>query len=181
MQAHTKVQVIGNNRTKQSLIGRRGVVLGAGDLGGWHTLELDTGEHVRIQRNALMVLEQPAGNVVDQKLTEPSVGISERVKQQQAQRSMKRHALPAPQEDVAAKGPPVNSAKVTRINFNKLDSAALRKYRRHYKLAEVGPNPTRQELVTAVSRHFSKQVVDENQVISSLLNNAAMRRRGLQP
>ncbi len=32
------VQVTGNNRTKLSLLGQRGVIIQAGDLGGWHTL-----------------------------------------------------------------------------------------------------------------------------------------------
>ena len=35
---HCVVQVTGNNRTKLSLLGQRGVIIQAGDLGGWHTL-----------------------------------------------------------------------------------------------------------------------------------------------
>lgn len=35
---HTKVTVIGNNRTKQSLVGLTGVVKKAVGLGGWHWL-----------------------------------------------------------------------------------------------------------------------------------------------
>ena len=35
---HTKVLVIGNNRTKQSLVGMAGVVKKAVGLGGWHWL-----------------------------------------------------------------------------------------------------------------------------------------------
>ena len=35
---HTKVMVIGNNRTKQSLIGKAGIVKKAVGLGGWHWL-----------------------------------------------------------------------------------------------------------------------------------------------
>jgi hypothetical protein len=35
---HTKVAVIGNNRTKQSLVGKRGIVKKAVGLGGWHLL-----------------------------------------------------------------------------------------------------------------------------------------------
>lgn len=35
---HTKVVVVGNNRTKQSLVGERGVIKRAVGLGGWHLL-----------------------------------------------------------------------------------------------------------------------------------------------
>lgn len=35
---HCVVQVTGNNRTKLALLGQRGVIIQAGDLGGWHTL-----------------------------------------------------------------------------------------------------------------------------------------------
>mmetsp|Transcript_58297 Transcript_58297/g.185811 ORF Transcript_58297/g.185811 Transcript_58297/m.185811 type:complete len:152 (-) Transcript_58297:899-1354(-) len=58
---HTKVLVTGNNRTKSSLVGLRGVVKKAVGLGGWHWLVLSNGDEVRLQRNALSVLEQPTG------------------------------------------------------------------------------------------------------------------------
>ena len=45
-----------------------------------------------------------------------------------------------------------------RIDFNKLDTLALKRYRRIHKLDDVGPNPTKEELVSAVSRHFTAQV-----------------------
>ena len=35
---YTKVSVVGNNRTKQSLIGKKGIVKKAVGLGGWHLL-----------------------------------------------------------------------------------------------------------------------------------------------
>ena len=35
---HTRVNIIGNNRTKQSLVGKSGVVKKAVGLGGWHWL-----------------------------------------------------------------------------------------------------------------------------------------------
>ena len=47
---------------------------------------------------------------------------------------------------------------VQRIDFNKLDTVALKRYRRFHQLDDIGPNPTKEELVTAVGRHFNAQV-----------------------
>ncbi|THU56663.1 hypothetical protein C4D60_Mb11t19600 [Musa balbisiana] len=59
---HTKVIVTGNNRTKSVLVGLQGVVKKAVGLGGWHWLVLKNGVEVKLQRNALSVLEAPTGN-----------------------------------------------------------------------------------------------------------------------
>ncbi|KAI8569636.1 hypothetical protein RHMOL_Rhmol02G0293000 [Rhododendron molle] len=59
---HTKVIVTGNNRTKSVLVGLQGVVKKAVGLGGWHWLVLKNGVEVKLQRNALSVLEPPTGN-----------------------------------------------------------------------------------------------------------------------
>ena len=45
-----------------------------------------------------------------------------------------------------------------RIDFNKLDTVALKRYRRIHKLDDVGSNPTKEELVSAVGKHFTAQV-----------------------
>ena len=45
-----------------------------------------------------------------------------------------------------------------RIDFNKLDTVALKRYRRFHQLDDIGPNPTKEELVSAVGRHFNAQV-----------------------
>ncbi|EOA35578.1 hypothetical protein CARUB_v10020787mg [Capsella rubella] len=65
---HTKVVVTGNNRTKSVLVGLQGVVKKAVGLGGWHWLVLTNGIEVKLQRNALSVLEHPTGNEVDSDL-----------------------------------------------------------------------------------------------------------------
>ncbi|EXB37323.1 hypothetical protein L484_024249 [Morus notabilis] len=62
---HTKVIVTGNNRTKSVLVGLQGVVKKAVGLGGWHWLVLKNGVEVKLQRNALSVLEHPTGNEED--------------------------------------------------------------------------------------------------------------------
>ncbi len=56
------VQIVGNNRTKAAYIGLRAVVKRAQGLGGWHYILLPTGEEIKLQRNALLVLELPTGN-----------------------------------------------------------------------------------------------------------------------
>ena len=58
----TKVLISGNNRTKGKLVGLKGIVKKAVGLGGWHWLVLSNGQEVRLQRNALTVLEHPSGD-----------------------------------------------------------------------------------------------------------------------
>lgn len=65
---HTKVVVTGNNRTKSVLVGLQGVVKKAVGLGGWHWLVLTNGIEVKLQRNALSVIEPPTGNEEDDDL-----------------------------------------------------------------------------------------------------------------
>ncbi|GER30012.1 histone deacetylase complex subunit SAP30 [Striga asiatica] len=65
---HTKVVVTGNNRTKSVLVGLEGVVKKAVGLGGWHWLVLTNGIEVKLQRNALSVIEAPTGNEEDEDL-----------------------------------------------------------------------------------------------------------------
>lgn len=59
---NSRVRIVGNNRTKWDLIGRVGVVRAAQTLGGWHEVQLTDGGIVRVQRNALTVLELPAAD-----------------------------------------------------------------------------------------------------------------------
>jgi len=49
-------------------------------------------------------------------------------------------------------------AAVSRVNLQRLDAAALRRYRRFHKLPDVGPNSTKEQLLAAISRHFTQQV-----------------------
>ncbi|KAL3734109.1 hypothetical protein ACJRO7_023456 [Eucalyptus globulus] len=65
---HTKVVVTGNNRTKSVLVGLQGVVKKAVGLGGWHWLVLTNGIEVKLQRNALSVIEAPTGHEEDDDL-----------------------------------------------------------------------------------------------------------------
>ncbi|XP_042445643.1 uncharacterized protein LOC122030489 isoform X2 [Zingiber officinale] len=62
---HAKVIVTGNDKTKSVFVGIQGLVKKAVDLGGWHWLVLTNGIEVKLQRNALGVIEAPTGNEED--------------------------------------------------------------------------------------------------------------------
>ena len=62
---HTKVKIIGNNRTKQKLVGAHATVKKSVNLGGWHWLLLENGKEVRLQKNALEVISLPTGEEED--------------------------------------------------------------------------------------------------------------------
>ena len=55
----TVVKITGNSRTADELIDRIGVVWETSDscLGGWHIVELVGGTRVKIQKNALTVMD----------------------------------------------------------------------------------------------------------------------------
>eukprot|EP00252_Welwitschia_mirabilis_P020371 TRINITY_DN498_c0_g1_i1.p2 TRINITY_DN498_c0_g1~~TRINITY_DN498_c0_g1_i1.p2 ORF type:complete len:115 (-),score=25.14 TRINITY_DN498_c0_g1_i1:763-1107(-) len=61
---NTKVVVTGNNRTNSMLLGLHGVVKKAVGF-GWHWLALTNGAEVKLQRNALSVIELPTGQDED--------------------------------------------------------------------------------------------------------------------
>ena len=61
------------------------------------------------------------------------------------------------------------------VDFCKLDMAALKRYKRHYRL-KVRPNVTKGELANAVARHFASQTVDEADTISLFMCARARHR-----
>lgn len=61
---------------------------------------------------------------------------------------------------------------VQSVNLSKLETAVLKRYRRHFKLVEVGPNSSKEQLVDAVCRHFMSQELDEVQVIMGFMQAA---------
>jgi hypothetical protein len=58
------------------------------------------------------------------------------------------------------------------VDLSKLETAALRRYRRHFKLVEVGPNSSKEQLLHAVGKHFMSQELDELQVITGFMQAA---------
>ncbi|KAF6166590.1 hypothetical protein GIB67_005452, partial [Kingdonia uniflora] len=132
---HTKVVVTGNNRTKSVLVGLQGVVKKAVGLGGWHWLVLTNGIEVKLQRNALSVIEAPTGDEDDDDLECDNM--------QWNGSYMGEFNL--------------FRTTTTKVDFSKLEMAALWRYWRHFNLADAIPNPSKSQLIDVVQRHFMSQ------------------------
>ncbi|PWA80336.1 Histone deacetylase complex subunit SAP30/SAP30-like protein [Artemisia annua] len=176
---HTKVVVTGNNRTKSVLVGLQGVVKKAVGLGGWHWLVLTNGIEVKLQRNALSVIEPPTGNEDDDDLEFESVqwNVSDFASDdtQRSHRYRHRHHKPTGSShktvsrslscDSQSKTSFTTSRGSVKVDLSKLEMAALRRYWRHFNLADVIPNPSKEQLIDIVQSHFMSQTLDELQVI----------------
>jgi len=186
---HTKVLVTGNNRTKSALVGLKGVVKKAVGLGGWHWLVLSDGTEVRLQRNALHVLEQPTGEESDSESEDevrqrPSAHASGDAGGTAAPHQQRREKR-RPRLDLDLGHQPLVRRSVERkreiggaplyVNFHKLEAAALRRYRRHYEL-QVKADATKDQLVHAVGTHFTNQKVDERKVIHTFFETMMEKR-----
>nr|XP_019711036.1 uncharacterized protein LOC105059093 isoform X2 [Elaeis guineensis] len=172
---HTKVIVTGNNRTKSVLVGLQGVVKKAVGLGGWHWLVLKNGVEVKLQRNALSVLETPTGNEDDNDEIDCNNSIcscSDMGEKDVDYSSMDLHK-PAKRR-VTRTGPWASSVKAMsrisyqnmqshmfkpqkRVNLAKLGTATLWRYWRHFNLVHTNPNPSKEQLVHVVQHHFISQ------------------------
>ncbi|XP_024361995.1 uncharacterized protein [Physcomitrium patens] len=197
---HTKVLVTGNNRTKSVLVGLHGVVTKAVGLGGWHWLVLTNGDEVKLQRNALSVIEAPSGHEEQNDNEEnlfssgtsldnvprnafkprvqprkPPVTIAHSASITEEHAMATKHAnfnrLFERRDEVDEGSSPI-SADLPLVDLSKLEIAALKRYRRHFKLVEVGPNSTKEQLLHAVGRHFMSQELDEAQVIAAFMHAA---------
>lgn len=179
---HTKVIVTGNNRTKSVLVGLHGVVKKAVGLGGWHWLVLTNGLEVKLQRNALSVLEHPTGLEEDEDDSEDLVSCRTNVEDfgkpfKQRGRLQKPSVSSKPgtrsqMVDASSKGLKSSPSGLLRVDFSKLEMAALLRYWRHFNLVDLGPNPSKEQLVDAVERHFMSQQLDEVQVINAFVQAA---------
>ncbi|CAA3003245.1 histone deacetylase complex subunit SAP30 SAP30 [Olea europaea subsp. europaea] len=195
---HTKVIVTGNNRTKSVLVGLQGVVKKAVGLGGWHWLVLKNGIEVKLQRNALSVLEPPTGNEEDDDYDfDYSSGCSDIGEKDnhrfstdfhfgKLSNSRVRYSRPL---SLAASVKSINHsicrevqskchASQLRVNLAKLGTGSLWRYQRRFNLVSASTNPTKEQLIRAVQRHFSSQQVDEIQVITEFVR-AAKRLKSL--
>eukprot|EP00249_Psilotum_nudum_P012409 c23768_g1_i1 orf=291-983(+) len=186
---HTKVVVTGNNRTNSVLVGLHGVVKSAVGSRGWHWLVLTNGIEVKLQRNALSVIETPVGQDDEDEIGESasgetSIGDCSKSSKPPVRFLKVASAMPrsaSSNEPAALKKPQhkrqhtsieSKPSALTRVDFNKLETAALRRYRRHFKLVEVGPNSSKERLVDAVRRHFTSVQLDELQVIAGFVQAA---------
>ncbi|KAL9434468.1 hypothetical protein AB3S75_029164 [Citrus x aurantiifolia] len=186
---HTKVIVTGNNRTKSVLVGLQGVVKKAVGLGGWHWLVLKNGVEVKLQRNALSVLEHPTGNEVDEDHDfDSSSGSDIGEKDHDFSSSIEFHKLGKPR--VRQTRPWVSSASAKlvnrgsyrdvqsiihrsqpKVNLARLGTDSLRRYCRHYNLANISSDSSREQMLNAVQRHFTSQPkLSEVHVISEFVN-----------
>ncbi|KAJ7958065.1 Histone deacetylase complex subunit SAP30/SAP30-like protein [Quillaja saponaria] len=182
---HTKVVVTGNNRTKSVLVGLQGVVKKAVGLGGWHWLVLTNGIEVKLQRNALSVIEAPTGNEEDDELEFENVhwNGSDMASDDIHKSHRSRHRVHRPSgswhktlsrsfsADSQSKGS-ITTHGSMKIDLSKLEMAALWRYWRHFNLMDTVPNPSKEQLIDAVQRHFMTQQMDELQVIMGFVKAA---------
>ncbi|XP_024385285.1 uncharacterized protein [Physcomitrium patens] len=193
---HTKVVVTGNNRTKSVLVGLHGVVTKAVGLGGWHWLVLTNGDEVKLQRNALSVIEGPSG--LEEVEDNEDYSFPSRTSQENNIRRNSFRVQPRKLVCPVSSNPGMagqvgkttqcgyandrrggfverrssSSRCLPSVNFSKLEIAALKRYLRHFKLVEGGPNSSREQLVDAVCRHFMSQELDEGKVIMGFMRAA---------
>uniref|UniRef100_A0A5B7BGA8 Histone deacetylase complex subunit SAP30 Sin3 binding domain-containing protein n=1 Tax=Davidia involucrata TaxID=16924 RepID=A0A5B7BGA8_DAVIN len=185
---HTKVVVTGNNRTKSVLVGLQGIVKKAVGLGGWHWLVLKNGVEVKLQRNALSVLEPPTGNEEDD-YDNSSSGSDIGEKDNDFSSGIEFSKLSKPRVRYTRPWIPSKSAKSTnrsscreipsnihtpqlRVNLAKLGTSSLWRYWRSFNLGSINPNPTKEQMINAVHQHFASQRVDEVQVIVEFIHAA---------
>ncbi|KAF2299899.1 hypothetical protein GH714_040726 [Hevea brasiliensis] len=175
---HTKVVVTGNNRTKSVLVGLQGVVKKAVGLGGWHWLVLTNGIEVKLQRNALSVIEAPTGNEDDDDLEFDNVQwngsdmASDDTQKSHRSRHRTHKSTGSSHKTISrslscdshSKGSVSTPRGAARVDLSKLEMAALWRYWRHFNLVDAIPNPSKEQLVDVVQRHFMSQLT-ENRVV----------------
>ncbi|ESQ27641.1 hypothetical protein EUTSA_v10019057mg [Eutrema salsugineum] len=182
---HTKVVVTGNNRTKSVLVGLQGVVKKAVGLGGWHWLVLTNGIEVKLQRNALSVIEAPTGNEEDDDIEvehpqwNPSDITMEDTLQPHKSKQRGHRSARLSQKTMcralSCDSHLKSSSLAPRrnlVDLSKLDMPALLRYRRHFNLVDTLPNPSKEQLLDIVQRHFMSQEMDELQVIVGFVQAA---------
>ncbi|OWM85304.1 hypothetical protein CDL15_Pgr028091 [Punica granatum] len=194
---HTKVIITGNNRTKSVLVGLQGVVKKAVGLGGWHWLVLKNGIEVKLQRNALSVLEHPSGNDEDDDIyLDSSSGSDTGVKDHNFPSAINfpkiskprvRHTRPwstSPSAKPMNRGTYRDVQSIIQsphlVNLLKLGTDSLWRYCKHYKLVGLNSSTPREEMLNAVQRHFSlhQQRLSETQVIMNFVRAAKKLKSG---
>ncbi|KAK8518409.1 hypothetical protein V6N13_027885 [Hibiscus sabdariffa] len=181
---HTKVIVTGNNRTKSVLVGLQGVVKKAVGLGGWHWLVLKNGVEVKLQRNALSVLEHPTGDEEDDDHDFENSGsgsdVASSIEFQRPAKPRVRHTKPwVPSASLKAtnRSSYRDVQSIIRapqsVNLARLDTDSLRRYCRHYKLGSINAYSPREQMLNTVQQHFmSQSPLDDVQVISEFITAA---------
>ncbi|GBF90571.1 hypothetical protein Rsub_03143 [Raphidocelis subcapitata] len=195
----TRVRIVGNQRTKRSLLGLECIVKRATGLGGWHWLILPNGEEIKLQRNALSVIELGPEQTEESSEEEDEPDAREAMQIEILDRPRIRRpprALSPVAEAYKASSRPSSSGsggsaggsmgryhpytpspvESRSINLMQLDTDSLRRYRRVHQLGDVEGSAPKEALIDSVSRHFKSQmVVDEGGVLLAFC--AALRRR----
>ncbi|KAJ4839639.1 hypothetical protein Tsubulata_035882 [Turnera subulata] len=187
---HTKVIVTGNNRTKSVLVGLQGVVKKAVGLGGWHWLVLKNGVEVKLQRNALSVLEHPTGNEVDEDDLDTSSGSDMGEKDHDFFNGGEFHKISKPRVRPSrpfVAHPPTKlpnrsgykdvqsiiHTRQPRVNLEKLRTESLWRYCKQYKIAGISFDSSRERMLIAAKHHFATQPpLDEVQVLANFTRPA---------
>ncbi|KAK1317338.1 hypothetical protein QJS10_CPA05g01165 [Acorus calamus] len=163
---HTKVVVTGNNRTKSVLVGLQGVVKKAVGLGGWHWLVLTNGIEVKLQRNALSVIEAPTGNEEDDDMdcdnmqwNGSDIAFEETQKSQRPRH--RSHRTNGSSNKSLSRSYSCDSHSKGSISPG-----------RGGVMVDAGPNPSKEQLIDVVQRHFMSQQLDELQVIIGFVQAA---------
>eukprot|EP00252_Welwitschia_mirabilis_P020373 TRINITY_DN498_c0_g1_i3.p1 TRINITY_DN498_c0_g1~~TRINITY_DN498_c0_g1_i3.p1 ORF type:complete len:212 (-),score=37.46 TRINITY_DN498_c0_g1_i3:330-965(-) len=175
---NTKVVVTGNNRTNSMLLGLHGVVKKAVGF-GWHWLALTNGAEVKLQRNALSVIELPTGQDEDadnessedfHKISKPKS--RSRLIGSSSSRNSNNNSNNASQ--LQGSGSNFHSHGALKVDLSKLETSALWRYWRHFNLDDdlLGREIPKDQLVCAVERHFLSQQLDELQVITGFVQAA---------
>ena len=66
---------------------------------------------------------------------------------------------------------PTSRLTAQTVDFNKLDMATLKRYKKHYRL-KTRQNVTKNELALAVAKHFASTHVDEAETIQLFMYSA---------
>ncbi|KAL0369046.1 UNVERIFIED_CONTAM: hypothetical protein Scaly_1123500 [Sesamum calycinum] len=59
-----------------------------------------------------------------------------------------------------------------KVDLSKLEMTALWRYLLHFNLVDSVPNPSKEQLIDVVQRHFVSQQLDESQVIAGFVQAA---------
>ncbi|KAF2947715.1 uncharacterized protein [Oryza sativa Japonica Group] len=185
---HTKVIVTGNNRTKSVLVGLQGVVKKAVGLGGWHWLVLKNGVEVKLQRNALSVLEPPTGNEDDDDIdgnnsfcSSSDMGDKDMdylaiIEYHKPTKPRVRHTRPWSSCTKSSNRGNFHPSSIlqTRVNLTRLGTPTLWRYWKHFNLVSMNPDPSKEQLFHGVQQHFQsqQQQLDELQVILGFIQAA---------
>ncbi|GKC54332.1 histone deacetylase complex subunit SAP30/SAP30-like protein [Tanacetum coccineum] len=154
---------------------------------------LKNGIEVKLQRNALSVLEPPTGLEEDDeyefeisdsesdvnefpaatefiKLDKPRARYTKPWGPSPAVKSVSRNGCREAQSNANVCYP--------KVNFSKLGTNTLWRYYSTFNLGNIHSTPTKEQLVNAVHKHFASQKVSEMEAIMEFINAAKRRKSG---